>query len=334
MARSKKLVKKAKNIGQQKLDRKDRMALRLVKEQSVKAIESEILDAKIISDIQEDKNSIDGLLPLNIVSLDVEDVDDSKDKPPARARDMLEQIMFRLPRVDSPLIGTPKQVQIELDAMAKKMQRQPGRDSIFDKIHLYMHGYLINVVLKKFPFIRGLQTADIYQETLIALRFKAIPGFKYGKGMSFLNFAKMCIRRHLITLLHTSKNRKRDQSINQAISLDSSPAKDDDDDYKITYANIIADSKDSADKVIETTEAYEVTKMALLNFLSDFEKTVLLEYLSNSSYQEISKNISTILRTKSNTKSIDNALIRIRKKALRLLRYSKKEDLPIFLPKR
>jgi len=247
---------------------------------------------------------------------------------------MLEQIMFRLPCVPDPLIGTPQQVKTELDALAKKMQKHPKDNFIFDKIHLYMHGYLINVVLKKFPFIRGKETVDVYQETLIALRFKAIPNFKYGKGMSFLNFSKMCIRRHLITLLNASKNRKKDQAVNQAISLDSSPVRDDEDESRTTYANIIADNKASVDGAIETTEAYEVTKKALLNSLSDFEKIVLAEYLSNSSYREISKSISQSVRKGSNPKSVDNALARIRKKAAYLMRHSRKEELPIFLPKK
>ena len=250
-------------------------------------------------------------------------------------RDMLEQIMFRLPFVPEPLIGTPQQVQKELDALAKKMQKDPHNDAIFDKIHLYMHGYLINVVLKKFPFIRGLQTVDIYQETLIALRFKAIPNFKRNKGMSFLNFAKMCIRRHLITLLNASKNRKKDQSINRAISLDSSPISnsDSDEDGRNTYANIITDGKPPVDEEMECNEAYEVTKTTLLNALSEFEQIVLSEYLASSSYKEISKNITKRTSKRHNTKSIDNALLRIRKKAMQLKKYSKNDDLPIFLPK-
>lgn len=296
-------------------------ALKSVKEHSVKVLEAEILGT---ADIQEETDAT------LVVTLDEPEV---KDKV-SHTRDMLEQIMFRLPCVPDPLIGTPQQVKIELDALAKKMQKHPKNNSIFDKIHLYMHGYLINVVLKKFPFIRGLQTVDVYQETLIALRFKAIPNFKYGKGMSFLNFSKMCIRRHLITLLNASKNRKKDQAVNQAISLDSSPVRDDDDDSKTTYANIIADNKASVDGAIETTEAYEVTKKALLNALSDFEKVVLSEYLSNSSYREISKSISQSVRKGSNPKSVDNALARIRKKAAHLMMHSKKEDLPIFLPKK
>jgi DNA-directed RNA polymerase specialized sigma24 family protein len=152
--------------------------------------------------------------------------------------------------------------------------------------------------------------------------------------MSFLNFAKMCIRRHLITLLNASKNRKKDQSINRAISLDSSPvANGDEEDGRNTYANIIKDNKMGVDEELETNEAYEVTKNTLMNALSDFEKIVLNEYLSSSSYREISTNLSDKTSKRHNTKSIDNALLRIRKKAMQLKKYGKFEDLPIFMPK-
>lgn len=277
---------------------------------SVKQIEDEILQNTELAD-------------------EPEEIQEKESKP---SRDMLEQIMFKLPYVIEPLIGTPKDVQRVLDSLVKNMQKKPEDDAIFNIIHLYMHGYLINVVLKKFPFIRGLQTVDVYQETLIALRFKAIPNFKRGRGMSFLNFAKMCIRRHLITLLNASKNRKKDQSINQAVSIDSSPLRNDDEN-RGTYANIIPDKKAPVDKAIECNEAYEVTKRSLFNSLSEFERIVLNEYLSSSSYKEISKNISSSLRNRYNTKSIDNALLRIRKKAMHLMKFGKKEDLPIFMPK-
>lgn len=292
-----------------------------------------ICSNKFIEVIKEDLSIIKEKIELDIEAEEVVEAVEVEKVVGRYSRDTLEQIMFRLPFVIDPLIGTPQQVKTELDALAKKMQKHPRNEKIFNKIHLYMHGYLINVVLKKFPFIKGFQTVDVYQEALIALRFKAIPGFKYGKGMSFLNFAKMCIRRHLITLLNSSINRKKDQSMNQAISLDISPVKDDDDGSRTTLANIIADTKDNASTTMETNEAYEVTKKNLFNELSDFEKVVLNEYLSSSSYVEISKNVSRILKKKLNTKSIDNALLRIRKKAMNLLKFSKKEDVPIFLPK-
>jgi len=247
-----------------------------------------------------------------------------------RNRELIEHIMFDLPFVSNPLIGTPKQVQKHLDLMVKQMQKKPNNDKLFNKIHLYIHGYLINVVLRKFPFIRGLQTADIYQETLIALRFKAIPNFKTNKGMSFLNFAKMCIRRHLITLLNTSKNRKKDQSINQAVSLESYPMNDNGDE-KNTFSNIIPDNKANVDDEIEYNEAYRVTRDTLLNSLSRFERIVLSEYLANASYRDISRYLSQITKKRCNTKSIDNALLRIRKKAIYLRKHVRDDDLPLFI---
>ena len=178
-----------------------------------------------------------------------------------------------------------------------------------------------------------MQTVDIYQEALIALRFKAIPGFKRNKGMSFLNFAKMCIRRHLITLLHASRNRKKDYSINQAISIDSSPASNNDSDDKGTFSNIIPDSAPIADEQYETSEAYEVTLDKLSQSLSEFEKTVLEEYLKNESYTDIAKNVSKKLQKGYNEKSIDNALFRIRNKATEFKKRGKDDDLPLFIKK-
>lgn len=268
-----------------------------------------------------------------LVSLSHE-IEDPSDIKYASARTMIEQIMFKIPYVRSPLIGTPNSIQKELDELAKKLQKMKRRSKSynhdFNRIHLYMHGYLIDMVLKRFPFIRGLQSVDVYQEALIALRFKAIPGFQDNKGMSFLNFAKMCIRRHLITLLNTSRTRKKDQSINQALSLDSVPDKNNDGDTN-TLSNIIADKTSPVSEVYERSEAYLITKKALMDALSDFEKVVLAEYLSSSSYKEISKNVSVVTKKKYNAKSIDNALLRIRKKATHLKEYGKVDDLPIFI---
>ena len=253
-----------------------------------------------------------------------------KDLPKQEARTVLDQILFKIPTVKEPLEGTPKEVQKKLDCLAKKMQKDEGNDEIFDTIHHYMHAYLVNVVLNKFPFIKGSQTVDIYQETLIALRFKAIPNFKKNKGMSFLNFAKMCIRRHLITLLHASRNRVKDKAINFAVSLDSSPSGDETD-GKNTFANTVSDGKDTHDTMYEKNEAYEKTKVSLLKSLSEFERVVLEEYLSSSSYKEIATNISLRLEERHNAKSIDNALLRIRKKATHLKIFAKPDDIPIFI---
>jgi RNA polymerase sporulation-specific sigma factor len=245
----------------------------------------------------------------------------------------IEEILFKLPIVKKPIVGTPKQIQRALDSIVKKMQKSPNSKESqeqFKRIHLYMHGYLINIVLRQFPYIKGFQTVDIYQETLIALRFKAIPGFKKRKGMSFLNFAKMCIRRHLITLLNASKTIQYNQPMNKAISIDA-PVTQGDEESSNTFSNTLEDKKPHSSIIAEKDEAYEVTKKTLMDSLSTFERIVLEEYLATSTYKEIAKNISKRINKRCATKSVDNALWRIRKKAMQLKRYSKDDDMPLFI---
>lgn len=255
----------------------------------------------------------------------------------------IEEVLFKIPAIRFPLIGTPKSVQDELDKIVVQIQNEPSSpesDYEYERILLYMHSYLVNVVLRQFPYIVGMEHSDTYQEALIALRFKAIPNFKTGKGMSFLNFAKMCIRRHLITILNASKNRQRDQSINRAVSLDSLVSPNDNQPNN-TFANLIPDENPQVDDATEQKEAIYVTKRALMDSLSDFEKMVLEEYLTNASYKEIGKNITERVgeeyrflpireKIKIN-KAVDNALWRIRKKATKLKEDLGSEDLPLFM---
>lgn len=274
-----------------------------------------------------------GNILIDIKLDDDEDNEDDEETPSlSKKSSEVEDILFRLPHVKEPLIGTPKQIQSKLDKIAIAIRRHPEKNYenqlLFDKIHLYMHGFLINVALKQFPYIKGLQTVDIYQEALIALRFKAINGFRQGKGMSFLNFAKMCIRRHLITLLNSSKTRLKDQSINQAISLDSTYGNNEDGQ---TLANTIPEKGDSVDKQTEDSEAYLVTLKSLCNLLSPFEQEVLYEYLTSSSYNEIADDVSDRKGKINPTKSVDNALVRIRTKAKKLKEIGKLDEIPLFI---
>lgn len=246
----------------------------------------------------------------------------------------IDRTMFSLPSVESPLAGTPKDVKEELNNLAKRVRRNSNDQKSFDKIHLYMHGHLLNVVLRKFPFIKGMQATDIYQETLIALRFKAIPKFDKTRGMSFLNFAKMCIRKHLITILHTSRNRKKDLPMNYAVSIDSpliTNGNEDENNDRNTLSNILEDGSPQADEVMGRDEAFKMTFKTLFHSLSTFEKIVLEEYLNSESYKIIAKNVSIRTASRYDAKSIDNALLRIRKKALELRKRGRGEDIPLFV---
>ena len=316
------IVKSVKRVKSQK---------EIVKEAELALSEEIGIEPKIGEEISDEEiKEIDAVLAESELSDDSEmEIESFGRKPSA-----VEDILFKLPIVHKPLIGTPKQVQKELDGIAIKIKKNPDiieSKNQFDRIHLYIHGYLINIALKQFPYIKGLQTVDVYQESLIALRFKAIPGFKRGKGMSFLNFAKMCIRRHLITILNASKNRQKDQSINKAVSIDSCPVNKGGGESNNTFANILPDEKATVDKITEGRESYNVTLGTLAKQLSEFEKKVLNEFLTSSSYNEIAGNLSRKNKQRFPPKSVDNALVRIRKKAKQLKKCGKIEEIPLFI---
>jgi DNA-directed RNA polymerase specialized sigma24 family protein len=289
-------------------------------------IEKDEKDINKTSSLEDPKIELEKPIPPEELESVVEEEEEEEIKS------SLEDILFKLPLVDSPIVGTPKQAQQVLDQIALKIQKRPNSKKgqlLFNKIHLYMHGYLINVVLKQFPYIKGYQTVDIYQEALIALRFRAIPNFASNKGMSFLNFAKMCIRRYLITILNTSKTCQKDQAINQAVSLNSSTSNDEESNNSLS--NIIPDKGLGADEKTDQEEAYKITKETLMKMLSDFEKIVLEEYLATSTYKEIADSITKKTKVHCEAKAVDNALGRIRKKAAYLKKYAKIEEIPLFI---
>jgi len=239
--------------------------------------------------------------------------------------------VFDMDDVEDPLIGTPMEVRKELDALAMRLQRKPKDQAAFLKIVCYMHKYILGLVFRKYNYVRGHDDKDIYQEALIALFKKAVPSFRKGKGMSFLNFAKMCINRHLITILNSSRNRRKDIPLNTSISLDHAPPGREDDDDSCLLSNIIPDTVHGKPPFTEITksESFNRTLGTLSSLLSPFEQTVLSEYLKDKSYREASKSVSKICGKRCNERSIDNALLRIRKKAMTLKHGLGEEELPL-----
>jgi len=240
--------------------------------------------------------------------------------------------VFEMNEVNHPLMGTPTEVRKELDSLAIRLQRRPRDQAAFLKIVCYMHKYILGLVFRKYNYVRGYDDKDVYQEALIALFKKAVPSFKRGKGMSFLNFAKMCINRHLITMLNASCNRRKDMPLNTSISLDHSPMNhNEEDDDSCLLSNIIPDTVNGKPPFTDITrsESFDKTLGSLMSLLSPFEQAVLNEYLQDKSYREASKSVAKVYGKKCNERSIDNALLRIRKKAMSLKSELGEESLPL-----
>ena len=215
----------------------------------------------------------------------------------------------------------------ELDQYALRLQKNPNDEEAFKKIHDALNKFIMGQAFHRF-IIRGYEGNDLCQEALIVLWSKAIPCFNPERGMSFWGFAKMCINRHLITILNSALTRKKDMPMNKSVSLDEIFVNNDSDGGDgCTLMNLFDDGTDFLNGICSSEDQRE-TLIILKESLSPFETMVLLCYLEGMSYKEISKNISEDLERFCNEKSVDNALLRIRRKAMEII---KEKKLPLFI---
>ena len=168
---------------------------------------------------------------------------------------------------------------------------------------------LVNLRVNKY-FMIGAEKEDIIQEGLIGL-FKAIKSYKPGMQNSFRTFASICIERQLITAIKTS-NRQKHIPLNSYLSLNMNAYDSEQSDSDTTLLEIYNNA--TVEDPLETLtkkEYYNHIENAIENALSDFEKKVLFRYIKGESYNKIAEELDTPV------KSIDNAIQRIRKKAIK-----------------
>ncbi len=169
---------------------------------------------------------------------------------------------------------------------------------------------IVNLKVGKY-FMVGAEKEDIIQEGLIGL-FKAIKTFNDEKNNTFKTFANMCIERQLITAIKSS-NRQKHMPLNSYLSLNMS-AYDNEEENGAELMDTF-DSKTIEDplETIINKEYYDEIEKSIDKTLSQFEKQVLDRYMKGESYVTIAK------RLDSPVKSVDNAIQRIRKKAMKNL---------------
>lgn len=168
---------------------------------------------------------------------------------------------------------------------------------------------LVNMKVGKY-FMIGAEKEDIVQEGMIGL-FKAIKSFKLDKNNSFKSFANMCIERQLITAIKTS-NRQKHMPLNSYLSLNMSGYDNGEDDCNTELFDKF-DGKiveDPLDTIMKEEHYFEICKSMDKN-LSKFEKQVLKKFMDGQTYIDIAKQLD------SPVKSVDNAIQRIRKKAIK-----------------
>ena len=167
---------------------------------------------------------------------------------------------------------------------------------------------IVNAKVGKY-FIIGAEREDVIQEGMIGL-FKAIKDFNPEKQNTFKSFANICVERQLITAIKSS-NRQKHMPLNSYLSLNTA-AYDNNDENSVELIDTF-DSKTVEDplETIMKEEYYNEIQNAVNTSLSKFEKQVLDRFIKGESYVTIAK------RLDSPVKSVDNAIQRIRKKAIK-----------------
>lgn len=167
---------------------------------------------------------------------------------------------------------------------------------------------LVNKKVGKY-FMIGAEKEDIIQEGMIGL-FKAIQSFDSTKQNSFKTFANLCIERQLITAIKTS-NRQKHMPLNSYLSLSSSAYNNEEDGDTSMIEFFDSHTTEDPLETITKKEYYKKVENTIDKSLSTFEKQVLQRFIKGESYLTIAEQLN------SPVKSVDNAIQRIRKKAIK-----------------
>jgi RNA polymerase sporulation-specific sigma factor len=202
--------------------------------------------------------------------------------------------------------GAPAQQtnsQPELDDHYLVALAKEGRSDAYDAIVRRYRGF---VRLKASSyFLLGGESDDLIQEGLVGL-YKAVRDYRTDRESSFRNFAELCITRQIITAVKTA-TRNKHTPLNQYVSFSQSPAAAGDSDTTLDEVLPGPTTSDPVNQVIASEELASLVT-CLSGVLSDLESRVLSLYLDGYSYEVIAE------RLECDTKTVDNALQRVKRK--------------------
>jgi RNA polymerase sporulation-specific sigma factor len=157
-------------------------------------------------------------------------------------------------------------------------------------------------------FLAGGDSDDLIQEGLIGL-YKAVRDFRSDKETSFRSFAELCITRQIITAIKTA-TRFKHAPLNTYVSFSQTPAGQESEGDCTLGDALPGPSVDEPSICVISTEELQSLVFCLGTGLSKLEADALRLYLEGSSYEEMAVELSV------DTKTIDNALQRVKRKIL------------------
>ena len=201
---------------------------------------------------------------------------------------------------------SPQKVQRELEDLQLVLKARNGSQDALDGL---MRRYAGFVRLKASSyFLAGGDAEDLIQEGLIGL-YKAVRDFRHDKETSFRSFAELCVTRQIITAIKTA-TRFKHSPLNTYISFSNTPAGQDSDSDVTLGDALPGPSVDDPSICVISTEELQSLVFSLGTGLSKLEADALKLYLEGSSYEEMAEELGC------DTKTIDNALQRVKRKIL------------------
>jgi RNA polymerase sporulation-specific sigma factor len=199
---------------------------------------------------------------------------------------------------------SPQKAQRELEDLQLVIKARNGDGAALDALIRRYTGF---VRLKASSyFLAGGDGDDLVQEGLIGL-YKAVRDFRADKETSFRSFAELCVTRQIITAIKTA-TRYKHAPLNTYVSFSHTPAGQDGD-GECTLGDALPGSAVHEPPVIViSTEELQSLVFSLGHGLSRLEADALKLYLEGSSYEEMAD------RLECDTKTIDNALQRVKRK--------------------
>jgi RNA polymerase sporulation-specific sigma factor len=201
---------------------------------------------------------------------------------------------------------TAAKAQRELEDLQLVLKARNGSTVALDSL---IRRYTPFVRLKASAyFLVGGANDDLIQEGLIGL-YKAVRDFRPDKETSFRSFAELCVTRQIITAIKTA-TRFKHSPLNTYVSFSHTPAgQDPDGDCTLGDALPGSHVHDPAVHVISSEELQSLVG-CLGTTLSPLESDALRLYLEGCSYETMAEQLGC------DTKTIDNALQRVKRKIL------------------
>ena len=201
---------------------------------------------------------------------------------------------------------SPQRQQRELADLQLVVRARNGDQAALDALIRRYTGF---VRLKASSyFLAGGDSEDLIQEGLIGL-YKAVRDFRTDKETSFRSFAELCVTRQIITAIKTA-TRFKHQPLNQYISFSHTPAGQDTDGECTLGDALPGSAVEEPSVVVISTEELQSLVFTLGTGLSKLESEALRLYLEGLSYEEMADELGC------DTKTIDNALQRVKRKIL------------------